>query len=89
MVEALINSTLDALAQPTNQKNGVSDAILKFIQPAFSDADEFQDVKQNPTSDDSDTLLRERLDDFLTGNPDRIEQLEDILDRQDGLGGVR
>ncbi|THH40319.1 hypothetical protein [Neolewinella litorea] len=89
MVEALINSTLDALAQPANRKNGIAEAVLNFLRPAFSDEEEFEEVKADPSSDESDERVRERLDDYLTGHPDRIEKLEDILDRQDGIGGVR
>ncbi len=86
MVEALIHSTIDALSQPTNQKNGVSKAILDFLKPAFADEEEYQEVTKDPTSDDNEELIHERLDDYLTGKPNRIEALEDILDRQDGIG---
>ena len=82
MVEALIHSTIDALSQPTNRKNGVVKAILDFLKPAFDDEEEYEEVKKNPTSDAHEELIHERLDDYLTGKPDRISKLEDILDRQ-------
>ena len=89
MVEALIHSTLDALAQPANKKNGIRKAVLDFLKPAFKDTEEYQQVQDDPTDPEATDLVHERLDDYLTGQPDRIQELEDILDRQGGLGIVR
>ncbi|PPK88698.1 hypothetical protein CLV84_1668 [Neolewinella xylanilytica] len=88
MVEALIHSTVTALRQPENEKNGIRKSILEYIHPAFTD-DERQETVDNLHSESAETLLEERLAPWLTGNPDRIEQLEDILGRQDGLGILR
>ncbi|MBB4078675.1 hypothetical protein GGR28_001288 [Lewinella aquimaris] len=85
MVETLIHSTLNALAQPANRKNGIQKAILEFLRPAFSDEEEYATISADPTDEEAVDLIHERLDDYLTGEPDRIEKLEDILDRQDGL----
>ena len=38
MIESLINSTLDALLESDNRKNGIQQAIFQFMQPAFFDA---------------------------------------------------
>ncbi len=86
MVEALIHSTLDALAQPANKKNGIRQAVLDFLKPAFDDEEEFQQVSDDPTDEESTDLVHERLDDYLTGHPERIQKLETLLDRQGGLG---
>ena len=85
MIESLINSTLDALLETENRKNGIQQAIFQFMQPAFSNPKEFKAVKADPSSEDSEELIYERLEDYLTGEPDRIEELQEILDRQDGL----
>ncbi len=85
MIESLINSTLDALLESENRKNGIQQALFQFMQPAFFDAKEFKSVKADPSSEDSEELIYERLEDYLTGEPDRIEELQSILDRQDGL----
>ena len=85
MVEALIESTLDALLEPANRRNGITDALLKFMKPAFDSDAEYKAVVADPSSEESEELVYDRLEDYLTGEPDRIEALEDILDRQDGL----
>ncbi|WP_116127077.1 hypothetical protein [Lewinella sp. IMCC34183] len=84
MVESLIESTLDALLEPANRKNGVRQAILDFMKPAFEDKSEYKTVVADPSSEDSEELIYDNLEEYLTGEPDRIEQLEGILDRQDG-----
>ncbi|WP_116106604.1 hypothetical protein [Lewinella sp. IMCC34191] len=89
MVDALIHSTLDALRRPENEKNGIRKAILDYIRPAFDDADQRKRTESDLPSEEAETTLSQQLDPWLTGNPDRIEQLEDILGRQDGLGIVR
>ncbi len=86
MVEALINATVASLRRPENRENGITAAILQFLQPAFAEhKKEFARLEGDPTSADSSRLVHTRLDDYLTGEPDRIEELEDILDREDGV----
>ncbi len=89
MVEALIHSTVEALRKPENEKNGIRKAILAYIGPSFENDEERQKTVDRLETEDAETTLEERLEPWLTGHPDRIEELEDILDRQDGLGIVR
>ncbi|MGB3799914.1 MAG: hypothetical protein WA952_08850 [Lewinella sp.] len=89
MVKALIHSTVEALRRPDNKKNGIREAILKFIGPAFDDDEQRQETEDDLNAESAETTLQQQLDPWLTGNPDRIEQLEDILGRQDGLDIVR
>ena len=83
MVESLINATVAALRKPENATNGINDAIFKFLKPAMDPSD-FASLRNKTTPSDTDRLLHEVLDDYLTGEPDLIEELTDILDRQDG-----
>ncbi|WP_420459545.1 hypothetical protein [Neolewinella sp.] len=86
MVEALINATVASLRRPENRENGITSAILKFLQPAFAEhKEEFEQLRADPGDADSSRLVHLRLDGYLTGEPDRIEELEDILDREDGV----
>ena len=85
MVEALIHSTLQALRRTENEGNGIRKDILEHIRPAFSDDGQRRRFEKDLNAEFAETTLEERLDPWLTGHPDRIEQLEDILDRQDGL----
>ena len=85
MVEGLINSTITALQTPANQSNGITAALADFVRLALPDEDDRQTLQNDPAGAETETLLREHLEDYLTGEPDRIEALEDILERQDGL----
>ena len=86
MVEALINATVASLRRPANRDNGITAAIFKFLKPAFAEhQQEFARLEADPTTAESSRLVHARLDDYLTGEPDRIEELEDILDREDGV----
>ncbi len=84
MIESLIESTLDALLEPANRKNGIRQSILDFMKPAFEDKSDYKTVLADPSSEDSEELIYDNLETYLTGEPDRIEALQDILDRQDG-----
>ena len=89
MVEALIHSTLQALRRSENENNGIRKAILEHIHPAFADDGQRRRFEKDLHAEFAETTLEDRLDAWLTGHPDRIEQLEDILDRQEGLDTIR
>ena len=66
-------------------ENGITAAILNFLEPAFPSADEFAQLRADPGGETTSRLLHQHLDNYLTGEPDLIEELEDILDREDGM----
>lgn len=83
MVESLINATVAALRKPENATNGINDAIFEFLKPAMEPR-ELTSLRDKSDPSTTDQLLHGVLDDYLTGEPDLIEELTDILDRQDG-----
>jgi hypothetical protein len=94
MIEALIGSTLTALASSEGAKTAgkeISSAVWQFIRPLLLKDDEEGEkalavVEAAPASPEAQTIVKEKLTKHLAASPEMVQQLQQIL--QQGAGGV-
>lgn len=89
MLEPLITAALSAIAGSAGAKlagKEMSTAVwTDYLRPLFLKDDEEEGqkavakIEADPAAPDSQTLMRQKLEEHLTGNPDAIDRLQHLL----------